>query len=150
MGNCSRPARRAARVAVAAALCVFALGCNRGASEGVLDPSNELPFGTIDQPLAKSQTGASTGVGGWAMDDREVREVRIYVDGRLAEVSTINTERPDVSKVFPQYAHATHMHGWSTIITFEAPGPHTLLVQAVDSNGATRDIGTVPITSIDK
>ena len=141
---------RAARAVVAAALLAFAAGCNRGGQDGVLDPANELPFGNVDQPAAKSQTGASTAVGGWAMDDREVREVRIYVDGRLAEVSTINTERPDVSKVFPQYAHATHMHGWSAMIAFEAPGPHTILVQAVDSNGATRDIGTVPVTSIDK
>lgn len=141
---------RAARVAVAAALVAFVVGCSRGGSDGVLDPSNELPFGNVDQPAAKSQTGASTPVGGWAMDDREVREVRIYVDGRLAEVSIINTERPDVSKAFPAYAHATHMHGWSAIITFEAPGPHTILIQAVDSNGATRDIGTVPVTSVDK
>jgi len=139
-----------ARAVAAAALLTFALGCNRGASEGVLDPSNELPFGNVDAPVAKSQTGASTSVGGWAMDDREIREVRIYVDGRLAEVSTMNTDRPDVTKVFPQYAHATQVHGFTALVAFERPGAHTILVQAVDSNGATRDIGTVPITSVDK
>jgi hypothetical protein len=149
-GNCSRPASRAARAVLAAALLALTIGCNRGGSDGVLDPANELPFGNVDQPAAKSQTGASTAVGGWAMDDKEIREVRVYVDGRLAEVSVLNTDRPDVSKVFPQYAHATHLHGWSTMIAFEAPGPHTILVQAVDSNGATRDIGTVPVTSLDK
>ena len=84
------------------------------------------------------------------MDDREIREVRVYVDGRFAEVSKLNTDRPDVSKVFPQYAHATHLHGWTTTIVFEAPGAHTILVQAVDSNGATRDIGAVPVVSLDK
>lgn len=116
----------------------------------MFDPSNELPFGFIDQPTANAQTGAQTAVGGWAMDDREVQEVRIYVDGRFAERGIINTARPDVSKVFPQYAHSSHMHGWTLSVTFEAPGAHTLLVQAVDSNGATRDIGTVQVTSLDK
>ena len=118
----------AARVAVAAALLAVALGCNRGASEGVLDPSNELPFGSVDQPAAKSQTGASTPVGGWAMDDHEVREVRIYVDNRLAEVSTINTERPDVSKVFPAYAHATHC------LLYTSPSPRDGLLSRMPSS----------------
>ena len=141
---------RAARAVAIAVALAFAAACSRGQSDGVLDPANELPFGNVDQPLAKSQTGASTPVGGWAMDDREVREVRVYVDGHLAEVSPLNTLRPDVTKAFPQYARASHMHGWSTVIAFEAPGAHTILVQAVDSNGATRDIGTVPVTSTDK
>jgi hypothetical protein len=149
-GNCSRPASRAARAVIAAALLALTIGCNRGASNGVLDPANELPFGNVDQPAAKSQTGATTAVGGWAMDDKEVREIRVYVDGHLAEVSTLNTARQDVSKAFPQYAHATNMHGWSLVVAFEAPGPHTIIVQAVDSNGATRDIGTVPVTSLDR
>ena len=148
-GNCSRPASRAARAVIAAALLAFTLGCNRESS-GVIDPANELPFGNVDQPVAKSQTGATTAVGGWAMDDREVREIRVYVDGHLADVSTLNTARPDVSKAFPQYAHATNMHGWSLFVAFEAPGPHTIIVQAVDSNGATRDIGTIPVTSLDR
>jgi N-acetylmuramoyl-L-alanine amidase len=141
---------RATRAAVFAAALAFAFACNRGNAETVLDPANELPFGNVDVPVAKAQTGAQTTVGGWAMDDREIREVRVYVDGRFAEVSKLNTDRPDVSKAFPQYAHATNMHGWTTTIVFEVPGPHTILVQAVDSNGATHDIGTVPVVSLDK
>jgi hypothetical protein len=141
---------RAARAVVLASALALAFACNRDASQGVLDQANELPFGNVDAPVAKAQTGAQTTVAGWAMDDREVREVRVYVDGRLAEVSPLNTERADVTKVFPQYAHANNRHGWTVAIAFEAPGPHTILVQAVDSNGATHDIGTVPVISLDK
>jgi hypothetical protein len=141
---------RSACVATLAAALTLASACRRGAPEGVLDPENELPFGNVDAPAAQSQTVSTTHVAGWAMDDREIREVRVYVDGRLAEVTTLNTERKDVSKIFPQYAHASHRHGWTTNVVFEAPGPHTILVQAVDSNGATRDIGSVPVVSIDK
>jgi hypothetical protein len=141
---------RAARAAGLAVALAFTFACNRGNTDGVLDPANELPFGTVDVPVAKAQTGAQTTVAGWAMDDREVREVRVYVDGRLAEVSKLNTARADVSKIYPQYAHAMHLHGFTTSIVFEAPGPHTILVQAVDSNGATHDIGTVPVVSLDK
>ena len=141
---------RAARTAALAAALALAFACNRGNTDTALDPANELPFGNVDVPVAKAQTGAQTTVGGWAMDDREVREVRVFVDGHFAEASKLNTARPDVSKVFPQYAHATHMLGWTTTIVFEVPGNHTILVQVVDSNGATHDIGTVPVTSLDK
>jgi len=141
---------RSACVATLAAALTLALACNRGAPQGVLDPENELPFGNVDTPVAQSQTVSQTSVAGWAMDDREVREVRVYVDGRLAEVTPLNTDRPDVSKIFPQYAHASHRHGWTASIAFEAPGPHTILAQAVDSNGATRDIGSVAVVSLDK
>jgi hypothetical protein len=141
---------RSACVATLAAALTLASACNRGVPEGVLDPENELPFGHVDHPPANAGISAQTVVAGWAMDDREVREVRVYVDGRLAEVTPLNTERSDVSKVFPQYAHASHRHGWTTSVVFEAPGPHTILVQAVDSNGATRDIGSVPVVSVDK
>lgn len=150
MANCNRPAMRAARTAVLAAALAFAFACNRGETDGVRDPANELPFGSVDVPAANAQTGAQTPVAGWAMDDREVKEVRVYVDGRLAETGKLNTARADVSKIFPQYAHASNLHGWTMSIVFEAPGPHTILVQAVDTNGATRDIGTVPVISLDK
>jgi N-acetylmuramoyl-L-alanine amidase len=89
-------------------------------------------------------------VGGWALDDRGVAEIRVYVDNHFATSTVLNTDRPDVSKAFPQYARGNDKHGWTVAIAFDAPGPHTILVQAIDSDGATRDIGSVAVTSVDK
>jgi hypothetical protein len=62
----------------------------------------------------------------------------------------LTNERPDVSKVFPQYARGANRHGWTLTMDFVTPGPHAVLVQAVDSDGATRDIGTITVTALDR
>ena len=77
-------------------------------------------------------------------------EIRVYVDGHIAITTLVNTDRPDVSKAFPQYARGSNRLGWTTSIVFDTPGPHTIIVQAVDSDGATRDIGTLAVTSLDQ
>ncbi len=138
-------------------LCVISLvlalaaACDRGSmQEDTLDPANELPLGMMDTPTEGAQVPTQAMVGGWALDDRGIREVRLYVDAHLDQIVRLNTERPDVSKAYPQYTHGTHLHGWTTTVVFYVPGPHTLIAQAVDSDGATRDIAAVRITSIDK
>jgi hypothetical protein len=115
-----------------------------------LDPANELPFGHVDMPPAGAGVQIEVGIAGWAMDERGVREIRIYVDGHFAKTTTLNTERPDVSAAFPAVARGTNLHGWTTSITFDAPGVHSIVVQAVDTNGATRDIGALTVTSRDQ
>ena len=144
----NRVAIRLACVGLAGALAAACGG--RTKAEHVLDPANELPFGLIDTPTQGAQVPTQVMFAGWALDDRGIREVRLYVDAHIAEVVQLNTARPDVSKAYPQYARGTHLHGWTTSVVFYVPGPHTLIAQAVDTDGAKRDIGTLAITSIDK
>lgn len=135
----------------AVTLMLAVAGCGgRTETNRALDPANELPFGHLDKPVQDEQVGTQTAVGGWAMDDRGIAEVRVYIDNHLAGSVKLNTDRPDVSKAFPQYARGSTLHGWTLSISFDAPGPHTVLAQAMDSDGATRDVGTVALTSIDK
>ena len=88
-------------------------------------------------------------VGGWALDDEGVKEVRVYVDNRFVGRTTVTLSRPDVSKSFPKYAaNGNDIHGWVLTVSLGnafADGPHTVLAQAVDTQGATRDIGTVNV-----
>lgn len=123
-------------------------GCDRSA--GVQDVSNELPFGRVDVPAAGAEVKAQGPVAGWALDDRGVREIRVYVDGHIVNTGRLTDERPDVTKAFPQYARGSHLHGWTLLMGFDAPGPHTVVVQAVDTDGATRDIGTLTVTAVDR
>ena len=143
---------RGVRAATAIILGTLAFGCGgSGSSSGrALDPTNELPFGRIDTPVEGAVVPAQVTIGGWALDDRGIHRIRVYIDGRFAADSATNTERPDVSKAHPQYARGGNLHGWTLAITFEAPGPHTVIAQAVDSNGATRDLGTLTLTSKDQ
>lgn len=136
------------RRALGLAVCAAAIaGC---APAGEHDPANELPFGNVDLPSPGAKVTALSPVAGWALDDRGIREVRLYIDGHLANTCRPTQARPDVTQIFPQYARGRTRHGWTMLAGFDVPGPHTLIVQAVDSDGATRDIGVLNVTAIDK
>jgi Bacterial Ig domain len=138
--------RRLARLLVAAVIGLS--GC-KAAPPAVQqpDPANEIPFGTVDTPVTGAQVPNSVMIGGWALDDRGIREVRLFVDGHFQHADPLNTDRPDVAKAFPAYAKTGIRLGWTTTVSFEAPGQHTVVAQAVDSDGATRDIGVLTLTS---
>ena len=142
--------------AVSIAIVVAALaavGCGSGSGPappiGALDPTNELPLGRIDSPVEGAQIASTVTIGGWALDDRGVRTVRVYIDGHFANETALNTDRPDVAKAYPQYARGANLHGWTMALSVAAPGPHIVIAQAVDTDGATRDIGVVNVTSRD-
>jgi hypothetical protein len=137
-------ARGVAIAALAAALSACA------PASGVLDRANELPFGHVDQPVAGATLPALSPVSGWALDDRDVREIRVYVDNHFINSGRPTQPRPDVSRAYPRYARPGHRYGWTLLLGFDAPGPHTVLVQAIDSSGAARDIGVLSVTSVDK
>jgi hypothetical protein len=130
-------------VAVAAA-------CSGGCTERAKDPANELPHGSVDRPKAGDTIRPGrTVVGGWAIDDSGVAEIRLYFDGHYKASARLNVVRPDVGQAYPRYAHRGDVYGWNVEVDFgTALGPHTIVVQAVDDNGATTDIGTIPVMMV--
>ena len=131
-----------------AAVLLFTAACNRGAVPRDPDPRNELPFGFVDVPAQGSTVGYQLQARGWALDDGGVSEVRIFLDNRFVGRTTITESRPDVSRAYAKYANGSDVHGWTVLVPIPADtpaGPHTVLVQAVDDHGATRDIGTVNV-----
>jgi hypothetical protein len=146
-GSRSVARRLCARAALPLAAAAVLAACG---ARGVVDPANELPIGHVDVPVQGAELKALAPVAGWAIDDRGIREVRLYIDGHIVNVGVPSQDRPDVGKAYPQYTHSDHRQGWTLLAGFDAPGPHTLLVQAVDSDGATRDIGVIGVTTIDK
>lgn len=142
------------RLVVSAALVLFTMaGCggdrsspsNPAGAPAPPDPSNQLPFGSLDAPAANATVPRKVTVSGWAMDDTGVEGVRVYVDGHFITSTTLTVDRADVSAAVPAYARQSDRHGWTVTIGLE-PGTHTLLAQAVDRVGATRDLGSVSVT----
>lgn len=140
------------RLGVLALALVVLAGCgNRpahpapSAGASLPDPSNQLPFGTLDAPTTGATLPADVTVSGWAMDDKGVAGIRVYVDGHFMQATTLTIHRPDVSAAVPLYARQSDRHGWTVRIGLK-PGPHTVLAQAVDDVGATRDLGSVSVT----
>ncbi len=132
---------------VAMTVCVLSLVSAAACGPNPKDPENQLPIGFLDKPAPDAVLGPGpTLVGGWAVDDTGVKEIRVYFDSRYRGATTLMVSRPDVSKAMAPFARGTDIHGWNIEIDFgmEA-GPHTILAQAVDDNGATRDIGLVTV-----
>lgn len=110
------------------------------------DPRNELPFGVVDLPRAGATVRRTAFVSGWALDDSKIEGVRVYLDSRYVSDAQLGLDRPDVSKEYPRYARGTNAHGWGVEVDFSAlTGAHTVLVQAIDDRGASRDLGVVSV-----
>ena len=123
-------------------------GCRMLSTSGP-DPKNELPFGYVDLPAEGGKVERDMPARGWALDDAGVTEVRIFLDNHFVARATLTEPRPDVIKAYPKYARGTEVHGWAVLVPLggDAPvGPHTILVQAIDTQGASRDIGTKNVT----
>src|SRR5262245_34677746 len=114
---------------LAIAALAGARGCSRPPANHALAPSNELPQGAGDGPAEGATVPLMANAGGWAIDDRGIREIRLYVDGHFVNSTPLNTTRDDVAKAYPQYARGSNQLGWTTVVEFPAPGPHTLVVQ---------------------
>jgi len=111
------------------------------------DPKNELPFGWVDEPT-NGQIERNVTSHGWALDDNAVSKVNVYLDGHYIAQTNVAEARPDVTKIYPKYAHGNDAHGWKLIVPLPGDvvlGPHKLVFQAVDNQGATRDIGAIDV-----
>jgi len=127
-------------------LLVCAAACSTVRAEP--DPKNQLPFGWVDVPAAGSEIQRQLTASGWALDDTGVAEVRVFFDDHFVARTTITESRPDVTKTYPTFAHGNDVHGWRVNVPLGAAatlGPHTLLFQAVDKDGASHDIGSVAV-----
>lgn len=107
--------------------------------------TGELPMGGVDEPKPNAKVPRTFEVVGWAMDDRGVREIRVFVDRAFNTLLVGRSDRADVLRLYPAWAAANPLPGWSGSITL-TPGPHSLIFQAVDTDGLTRVLGIVAVT----
>ncbi len=126
--------------------CVLALS---GCSDRLPESSNELPFGVIDVPVTGATVARVSRVSGWALDDSRIVRVDLYVNGHFSGSTSAVLPRPDVGKAFPAYERQALVSGWEIAVDLgEGSTPRTLLAQAVDDNGATRDLGVLSLNVI--
>ena len=135
-------------VALAAASLLPACGRQ---PDGDPNRRNEPPAGYVDTPRNGEVVGRMVDVSGWAVDDRAVSVVKIYVDGRPEASARVTIPRPDVSKSLPKYSTHGDVHGWRVPVDLgESAAPHTILAQAVDDQGAVRDLNAVVVTVVSR
>ena len=113
------------------------------------EASNELPFGVLDWPPDGTTVPPKSGllVAGWALDESGIKEVRVFFDNRFKIASPLEVERPDLMAYGSRYTRGVDVHGFRIQMVMPGvSGDHSILVQAVDDRGATRDLGTARIS----
>jgi hypothetical protein len=99
---------------------------------------NQPPFGVLDVPLPDSSIHANgvLTVAGWALDDRRVEHVDVFIDGLLEREAVLGINRPDVAAYYPNVSDATSA-GFLVFIdsTRLTNGVHTVTVKATDDQG---------------
>jgi hypothetical protein len=123
-------------------LTIMLVGCERDPKEA------EIPLGNLESVAPGATITGTVSIAGWAVADKGIKEVCLYVDRRLNSCTTsVNFPRPDVAQVWPRIA-GSGSSGWQ--LQFDTstlpPGPHELVAQAKSNSGATRDLATVPVT----
>jgi N-acetylmuramoyl-L-alanine amidase len=107
---------------------------------------SSLPIGSVDLPAPKSTVRGPIQVAGWALAEQPIREVSVYIDGKYLTSASTKMPRPDVVLARPDYKDARNCGFTLTVDTSTlAGGWHEVVVQARAEDGATRDLGTVPV-----
>jgi hypothetical protein len=105
---------------------------------------NQPPFGAVDFPQPDSGVSANgiLAVVGWALDDRTVDHVDVFVDGLIERQAVTGIPRADVAADYPDNPDAI-LSGFILNIdsTRYANGVHTVTVKAVDDQGQQGVLG---------
>ena len=88
-------------------------------------PEATPPFGFIDTPLDGTQVDGSVAIGGWALDDLGVFDVRLYRNAvapeppghaiLLGKAVFVENARPDIERAYPSFPHARRA-GWGFML----------------------------------
>jgi hypothetical protein len=115
---------------------------------------NQAPFGYIDIPGPVGTTAAngSFPVVGWAIDDFDIDRLNFKIDGQIVAGSvgrggvgtaTYGSPRPDVAAAFQDVPMSLYTGFGANIDTTDLiNGMHVLAVDALDDDGAFRQIGS--------
>jgi hypothetical protein len=116
--------------------------------------SHSSPFGSFDTPTNGAAVMSSIPVTGWAVDDIEVSNVKIYrrSNGALVYIGDavfVEGARPDVEQAYPDYP-LSYKAGWGyMMLTNFLPnggnGTFTLYAIATDIEGNQETLGTKTI-----
>jgi hypothetical protein len=118
------------------------------------------PFGTVDGPLDGAQVSGSMAVGGWALDDLEVRRVQVYRDPvggegasqiYLGDAVFVPGARPDVRDAYPSYPRNDRA-GWGFLVLTnmlpnQGNGAYRIYVYAEDPEGLRSLLGARTIVA---
>jgi hypothetical protein len=119
------------------------------AAEAAWLDANLAPFGYLDTPRPDEPVGGTITVAGWALDNRGIASVALWVDGVRAAELSYGRSRPDVCIVWPGYPGCPDVGFEGTFdVSSLTPCAHLLEVRATDTDGNERTIARRRVTVV--
>jgi hypothetical protein len=104
-------------------------------------------MGWFDTPSTNTYMRGNVTLNGWALSEDGIDKIMVYVDRSFTEYGKMAGPRPDVLKIYPQFAGTIDMEWSAELDTAAIPvGAHQVLVRAVSKKGAVRDLGAIAVT----
>ena len=106
---------------------------------------NQPPFGAVDFPLPDGTVNSNgvLEVAGWALDDRRIDHVDVYVDGLVERQAITGIVRADVAAAYPDSTDAVTAGFILHVDSTRLPnGVHEVSVKAVDDQGQQGFLGS--------
>lgn len=93
---------------------------------------------TVDTNFKSSPLTQGLVISGWTLSRNHIREVDIYIDGKMEGKAYTNLYRHDVRLTYPNYGndYSGYLFSVPDISMFRS-GSHTVMVKSVDSSGAS-------------
>lgn len=100
------------------------------------------PFGGVDSPLPDAAVGKKLTVSGWALDNWDVTEIELRLDGKRLQTATLTEKRPDICTLWPGYEMCKRRVGFvvEADLSKVSRCAHLLEVRATDTDGNSRPI----------
>lgn len=110
------------------------------------------PFGGIDSPAPDSAVGPQPTITGWALDNWNVTEVELLLDGTSIATTTLTEARNDICTLWPGYEMCKQGVGFSVQadLSMASRCSHILEVRATDTDGNSRTIARQRVFVKDK
>ncbi|MCX6584480.1 MAG: Ig-like domain-containing protein [Candidatus Aminicenantes bacterium] len=110
---------------------------------------DQAPFGDMATPADGSKVYGSIPVTGWALDDVEIKSIKLYynVEGYIGDMLFVDGARPDVAAAYPNYPYYRRA-GWGYLLLTNSlkDGVYSLTVVAIDNSGKSTTFGPKKIT----
>jgi len=108
---------------------------------------NLAPFGVIDAPTDDAVVSGTQTVRGWALDNKGVTGIELWIDGARATSLGYGSARPDVCLVWPQYPGCNAVgYSGSYDLSGLSACQHLIEVKASDGDGNVRVIARKRVT----
>lgn len=120
-------------------LKIVSVGCDGSSATNTYNLVKHRPILCVDTRLNNTVIGETLNIGGWSLNPSGIREVNIYLDGKLYGGSLTGIARPDVAHYYPYYKDAG-ISGFNASLSVNiaslAGGNHTVKVESVGNDGS--------------